>query len=46
MLVALHGNVLVGVSLGGSVDDLPLAVLCGHRGRELCVSRYRQDVYR
>ncbi len=29
VLVALHGNVLVGVSLGRPVDDLPLAVLCG-----------------
>lgn len=28
MLVALHGNVFVGVSLGGSVDDLPLTILC------------------
>lgn len=29
VLVALHGNVFVGVSLGRSVDDLPLTVLCG-----------------
>lgn len=28
VLVALHGNVFVGVSLGGPVDDLPLTVLC------------------
>lgn len=28
VLVALHGNVFVGVSLGGSVNDLPLTVLC------------------
>lgn len=28
VLVALHGNVLVGVSLGGPVNDLPLTVLC------------------
>lgn len=37
VLVALHGNVLVGVSLGRPVDDLPLAVLCRgkqHRGQE------------
>lgn len=28
VLVALHGNVFVGVSLGWPVNDLPLAVLC------------------
>lgn len=28
VLVALHGNVLVGVLLGWPVDDLPLAIFC------------------
>lgn len=31
VLVALHGNVLVGVFLGWPVDDLPLTVLCRHQ---------------
>lgn len=34
VLVALHGNVLVGVSLSRSVDDLPLAVLCRKAARK------------
>lgn len=33
VLVALHGNVFVGVSLGRSVDDLPLTILCGPRNK-------------
>lgn len=31
MLVAVHGDVLVDVSLGRPVDDLPLAVFCQQR---------------
>lgn len=37
MLIALGGNVFVGVPLGRPVDDLPLAVLCARvtrRNRE------------
>lgn len=34
MLVALHGNVFVGVSLCGSVDDLPLTILCWSSAQE------------
>lgn len=30
VLVAVHGDVLVDVSLGRPVDDLPLAVFCQH----------------
>lgn len=33
VLVALHGNVLVGVFLGRPVDDLPLTVLCWKAAR-------------
>lgn len=34
VLVALHGNVLVGVFLGWPMDDLPLSVLCGQQRRK------------
>lgn len=33
VLIALHGNVLVGVSLGRTVNDLPLTILCRQRER-------------
>lgn len=35
MFVALQGDVFVSVSLGGPVNDLPLAVLCCETGRRI-----------
>lgn len=44
MLVALHGNVFVGVPLGRPVDDLPLTVLCRTTSQEEANPELRQDL--